>query len=208
MLKDLIKVANKLDQVGLTKEADYLDELITKLAQEEANPATHDNYYRQVLEGVSDRINAKHSGIRARTGREDGTISIIVGGTTKGDKVSVVDNKEVGYSSAYPSESEFYSDLQKILEEEKASYQARTGIDVSDLKLKPPYKLRYEDLDHDDSAPEGDYPGLKPSYTDAYQVYVVKSNVENTMGERFKRMFRDEEGTEFTRSDSTKEEIE
>lgn len=34
MLGDLVKVANKLDEVGLTKEADFLDSLITKLASE------------------------------------------------------------------------------------------------------------------------------------------------------------------------------
>jgi hypothetical protein len=39
MLKDLIKVANKLDEAGLSKEADFLDSLITKLAQETTTPA-------------------------------------------------------------------------------------------------------------------------------------------------------------------------
>lgn len=32
MIKDLIKVANKLDSLGLQKEADYLDSVIRKLA--------------------------------------------------------------------------------------------------------------------------------------------------------------------------------
>lgn len=39
MLGDLIKVANKLDEAGFTKEADFLDSLITKLAQETTTPA-------------------------------------------------------------------------------------------------------------------------------------------------------------------------
>ena len=33
-LKDLIKVSNKLDSLGLSKEADYLDGVIFKLAQD------------------------------------------------------------------------------------------------------------------------------------------------------------------------------
>lgn len=32
-LKDLIKVSNKLDSLGLSKEADYLDQFLYKLAQ-------------------------------------------------------------------------------------------------------------------------------------------------------------------------------
>lgn len=33
MLKELIKIANKLDGIGLTKEADELDQIIRKLAE-------------------------------------------------------------------------------------------------------------------------------------------------------------------------------
>lgn len=33
MIKELVKIANKLDSVGLTKEADYLDAVIRKLSQ-------------------------------------------------------------------------------------------------------------------------------------------------------------------------------
>ena len=32
MIKKLLIVANKLDQVGLTKEADYIDNMINKIA--------------------------------------------------------------------------------------------------------------------------------------------------------------------------------
>ena len=32
MLKELVKVANKLDHLGLTKEADFIDEIISKFA--------------------------------------------------------------------------------------------------------------------------------------------------------------------------------
>lgn len=35
MIKDLTKVANRLDSLGLTKEADFLDNLILKFAEEE-----------------------------------------------------------------------------------------------------------------------------------------------------------------------------
>lgn len=34
MIKELLKIASKLDQVGLTKEADVIDSLIRKLAEE------------------------------------------------------------------------------------------------------------------------------------------------------------------------------
>jgi hypothetical protein len=36
MIKDLARVANRLDGLGLTKEADFLDALIKKIAQEES----------------------------------------------------------------------------------------------------------------------------------------------------------------------------
>jgi hypothetical protein len=32
-LKNLVKISNKLDSLGLSKEADYLDQVINKLAQ-------------------------------------------------------------------------------------------------------------------------------------------------------------------------------
>jgi len=38
MLKELTKVANKLDDIGLSKEADYLDSLIQKLADLDDEP--------------------------------------------------------------------------------------------------------------------------------------------------------------------------
>ena len=34
MIKELVKIASKLDEVGLTKEADVIDALIRKLAEE------------------------------------------------------------------------------------------------------------------------------------------------------------------------------
>jgi hypothetical protein len=34
MIKELVSVANKLDQVGLTKEADYIDSVIRKLSSD------------------------------------------------------------------------------------------------------------------------------------------------------------------------------
>jgi len=38
MLKDLIKVSNRLDSLGLTKEADYLDSVIRKLSSRREMP--------------------------------------------------------------------------------------------------------------------------------------------------------------------------
>ena len=37
MKKDLIKLANHLDTIGLTKEADYVDALLVRYAQEESD---------------------------------------------------------------------------------------------------------------------------------------------------------------------------
>lgn len=48
MLKELIKIANKLDEIGLTKEADILDDAVRKFAQEWdiiPNPGHDQNIY-------------------------------------------------------------------------------------------------------------------------------------------------------------------
>ena len=37
MIKDLIRVARKLDEVGLVKEADFIDGMIRKLSNESMN---------------------------------------------------------------------------------------------------------------------------------------------------------------------------
>jgi hypothetical protein len=42
MLKELVKVANKLDSLGLTKEADVVDGLINKMAARVINPGDYD----------------------------------------------------------------------------------------------------------------------------------------------------------------------
>lgn len=42
MLKDLVKVANRLDSLGLTKEADFLDNLIYKIAEDGLTDLTQD----------------------------------------------------------------------------------------------------------------------------------------------------------------------
>jgi hypothetical protein len=48
MLKDLIKVANKLDALGLTVEADLLDDLIIKMAEDFASPIS-DSFLKEEL---------------------------------------------------------------------------------------------------------------------------------------------------------------
>ncbi len=48
MIKDLVKVATKLDSLGLKREADYIDSLIRKIA-------TGDDDFRATLEGLSER---------------------------------------------------------------------------------------------------------------------------------------------------------
>jgi hypothetical protein len=44
MLNKIVKVANKLDSLGLIKEADFLDQLITKLASEGDDDSEWDYY--------------------------------------------------------------------------------------------------------------------------------------------------------------------
>jgi antitoxin component of RelBE/YafQ-DinJ toxin-antitoxin module len=46
MLKDLVKIANKLDSLGLTKEADVIDTFLNKIAKYTGNPLAF-----KVLEG-------------------------------------------------------------------------------------------------------------------------------------------------------------
>lgn len=41
MLKDLIKIADKLDKIGLTKEADVIDQIIEKMAIAQSAVRTH-----------------------------------------------------------------------------------------------------------------------------------------------------------------------
>lgn len=43
MIKDLIKMANRLDRLGLTKEADYLDSIIRSASADEATLGTSDS---------------------------------------------------------------------------------------------------------------------------------------------------------------------
>ena len=45
MIKELTKVANKLDDIGLSKEADYLDSLIQKLADLDDEPTGDEPIY-------------------------------------------------------------------------------------------------------------------------------------------------------------------
>ena len=42
MIKELVKVAGKLDELGLTKEADFLDKMISKLANDWDDYGFHD----------------------------------------------------------------------------------------------------------------------------------------------------------------------
>lgn len=52
MLKDLIKVANRLDSLGHRNEADFLDRLINKLAQEVSSLPISDNILSEELNYV------------------------------------------------------------------------------------------------------------------------------------------------------------
>jgi hypothetical protein len=181
MLKDLVKVANKLDQIGLTKEADYLDEVITKIAQKVAN----DEYYRELLRAVAKNINDAHGpNIRARSGRQDGFLSLIIGAIYNSN-IQVVKEPGAEYS-IYDSASDLYNSLSEILKNEKDRYYALTGVDVSKLAFQNPQEIRYSDVDKDDAGVS-----LHPEHQAGmyYTVWVIKTNIENTLGERIEGFF-------------------
>lgn len=57
MLKDLIKIANKLDGIGLTKEADELDQIIRKLAEGDMvreHVVSAGEVFSKIVEGFGD----------------------------------------------------------------------------------------------------------------------------------------------------------
>ena len=53
MLKQIVKIANKLDSLGLIKEADFLDQLIEKIASDDYE-SNYENLWRrqEALQGI------------------------------------------------------------------------------------------------------------------------------------------------------------
>jgi hypothetical protein len=57
MLKDLVKLASRLDEIGLTKEADYLDQIIRKIAEGEMireHTVSAGEVFSKIVEGFGD----------------------------------------------------------------------------------------------------------------------------------------------------------
>ena len=53
MLKQIVKIANKLDSLGLIKEADFLDQLIKKIASDDYENDYENLWRRQeALQGI------------------------------------------------------------------------------------------------------------------------------------------------------------
>lgn len=60
MLRSLVKVANRLDQLGLTKEADLIDSLIVKEAQMEDMPEDDGEASARVAKAISNSMGMPH----------------------------------------------------------------------------------------------------------------------------------------------------
>ena len=56
MIKQLIKLANHLDNKGFRKEADYLDSIITKIAEEEEEEAEEEKEEVKTKEMTMDEL--------------------------------------------------------------------------------------------------------------------------------------------------------
>lgn len=88
MLKDLIKFANHLDSKGLTKEADMVDSIIKKIAQE---GEAYGEYNHTVKEGETVEGIARHYGVNPGSELYRKTIEENFKGNTYEEKLSDAD---------------------------------------------------------------------------------------------------------------------
>lgn len=72
MLKEIIALANKLDRMGNQKEADMLDKIIEKMANQTTDSKGTDAFFREILSFLEDRWNDSTSEKRdpRKEGRE------------------------------------------------------------------------------------------------------------------------------------------
>lgn len=173
MIRDLVKLADKLDSAGLLKEADVLDGILRKLAEASGED------YKNLLKKVCNEFNAARSKdndgnqkIRARTGMQDGMLSIIIGGRSKPNYAVVESKTDIG---EFKSSADLMSEVRSILK----SIKGTSGGELASLDIISSQTMPLEEVDQDDvppSAPEG-----FSAVTDQYHVWVLKSNIDNSL---------------------------
>lgn len=173
MIRDLVKLADKLDSAGLLKEADVLDGILRKLAKSEVT----DQDYRNLLSQVCNSFNGAHTNIRARTGRQDGKLAIVIGGTGKPSNYAVVESATS--QGAFGSAAELTSDVNSRLDRARGP-----SPQFASLKIISSEAMNLSYVDQDDEPPT-DSTGKSPgSRTESYSVWVLKTNIDNTTFER------------------------
>ena len=161
MIRDLVKLADKLDSAGLLKEADVLDSILRKLAE-----ASGDDY-KNLLKDVCKEFNTRHGPrIRARTGMEDGMLSIIIGGQSKPNYAVVESKEDIG---EFKSSANLMSEVRSIL----SSIKGASGGELASLDITSSQAMSLEDVDQDDEKPD--------TVTEEYRVWVLKSNIDNSL---------------------------
>jgi hypothetical protein len=158
MIRDLVKLADKLDSAGLLKEADVLDGILRKLAE-----VSGDDYI-DFLSKVCKAFNAGHPKLRARTGMQDGMLSIVIGGQSKPNYAVVESKTDVG---EFKSSANLMSEVKSILSSMKG-----TSGELASLDIVSSQTMRLEDVDQDDEKPY--------SVPEGYSVWVLKSNIDNS----------------------------
>lgn len=160
MIRDLVKLADKLDSAGLLKEADVLDGILRKLAE-----ASGDDY-KNLLEDVCSEFNTRHPRLRARTGMQNGMLSIIIGGQSKPNYAVVESKEDIG---EFKSSANLMSEVRSIL----SSMKGNSGGKLASLDITSSQAMPLEDVGQDDKKPE--------TVPEGYSVWVLKSNIDNSL---------------------------
>ena len=160
MIRDLVKLADKLDSAGLLKEADVLDSILRKLAEVSGDD------YRDLLSKVCKEFNARHPKLRARTGMQNGMLSIVIGGQSKPNYAVVESQTGVG---EFRSSADLMSEVKSTLK----SIKGTSGGELASLDITSSQAMPLEDVDQDDEKPE--------TVPEGYSVWVLKSNIDNSL---------------------------
>lgn len=158
MIRDLVKLADKLDGAGLSKEADVLDGMLRKLAELSGED------YRALLAKVCEAFNSKHSKLRARTGMQNGMLSILVGGQSKPNYAVVGEPGKADFASS----AELMTEIKSILRYQKGTHSELAPLDIVSSEV-----MHLEDVDQDDEKPE--------TVPEGYSVWVLKSNIDDSL---------------------------
>lgn len=173
MIRDLVKLADKLDSAGLLKEADILDSILRKLAQSEVT----DQDYRNLLSQVCDSFNGAYTNLRARTGRQDGMLAIVIGGTGKPSNYAVVESATS--QGEFGSAAELTSDVNSRLDRVRGP-----SPQFASLKIISSESMSLSEVDQDDEPPMRSSDKSPEASQEYYSVWVLKTNIENTVSER------------------------